>query len=167
MNNPVHHIAGGGFCYPNEKIKRAEGSHRLVLIAGGVGINPIVSITREIDKAGHSAKKVSLLFSAKSRDELIFRGDIEDICERRRDTFEASYFVTGDGGGNARARGDETGRVFYARIDASHLSVALGDDDVSGVFCYVCGPNSLTEDCVAALMKLGVPKENVFYELWW
>ena len=159
----ILHISGGGFCYPNERIKRTEGSHRLVLIAGGVGINPIVSIMREIDRAGHSAEKVSLLFSAKSRDELIFRRDIDDICERSPDTFTASYFVTGD-----VRNDDETGRVFYTRIDGGHLSEALGSgDDGNDVFCYICGPNSMTKECAAALIKLGVPKENVFYELWW
>ena len=118
---------------------------------------------REIDRAGHSAGKASLLFSAKKADELIFRRDIEDICERRPDTFTANYFVTGD-----VRNDDETGRVFYTRIDGGHLSKALGSgDDVSEVFCYICGPNSMTKECVAALIKLGVPKENVFYELWW
>ena len=80
--------------------------------------------------------------------------------------FTASYFVTGN---NARGDDDETERVFYMRIDEGHLSRALGfgGGGVSDVFCYVCGPNSMTEDCAAALVKLGVPKDNVFYELWW
>ena len=124
-----------------------------------------MSIIREIDKGDHnSAEKVSLLFSAKSRDELIFRRDIEDICERRPDTFTARYFVTG---GEARDD-DDTRRAFGKRIDSDDLSSALGGGgDMSSVFCYICGPNPMTKDCAAALIQLGVPKDNVFYELWW
>ena len=162
--------SGGGFCYPNEKTRSAGNNHRLILIAGGVGINPIVSIMREIDRASYTPQKVSLLYSAKSREELIFRDDIDDICERRAETFTANYFVTGD---DKRAEEGET-KVICSRIDAGHLAraLALSDDDgittrESGTFCYICGPNSLTEDSVAALTSLGVPKENVFYELWW
>ena len=162
--------SGGGFCYPNEKTRSAGSSHRLILIAGGVGINPIVSIMKEIDRADCAPKKVSLLYSAKRIDELIFRDDIDDICERRVETFTANYFVTGN---DERTEEEEERKVICSRIDAGHLAraLALGDDGAgtreSDVFCYVCGPNSLTEDSVAALTTLGVPKENVFYELWW
>ena len=68
---------------------------------------------REIDRAGHSAEKVSLLFSAKSRDELIFRRDIDDICERSPDTFAASYFVTGN---NATRLPDGYSQIFRSYV---------------------------------------------------
>jgi ferredoxin-NADP reductase len=51
----------------------------LLLIAGGVGINPVYSIINEVsdlnkeDNSSRFSGKVKLLFSAKTTDELVFK----------------------------------------------------------------------------------------------
>ena len=70
---------GGDFFY---NPSYTDPSRDLLLIAGGVGANPIVSIFRHAaylhkncsnDKSLHKPGKVHMLFSAKSKEELIFK----------------------------------------------------------------------------------------------
>lgn len=51
---------------------------KVLLIAGGVGINPIASIIQYIEHStnaglSHAESRVRLLYSAKTEDELIFK----------------------------------------------------------------------------------------------
>jgi len=41
-----HQILGGDFCYPNDKVVLPD--HNLLLVAGGIGINPIFCILQHL-----------------------------------------------------------------------------------------------------------------------
>ena len=65
---------GGDFFYPPEPPVCA---HSLLLVAGGVGINPLASILHYVaeckDRQEQSPEKVQLLYSAKTTQELIYK----------------------------------------------------------------------------------------------
>lgn len=73
MGSEVSVRVGGDFYYDPAAV---SSNQCLLLIAGGVGINPLISILRHIadlqQQSTESPTKAYLLYSAKSADELIF-----------------------------------------------------------------------------------------------
>ena len=63
---------GGNFYFDP---RPGDSSHDLLLIAGGVGINPIYSIVRHVADISQyqPTGKTVLLFSAKNQDELLYK----------------------------------------------------------------------------------------------
>ena len=150
---------GGDFYYPLDDLTE---SHSLLLIGGGVGINPLYSVLQHSADlvaagAGPAPSQVSLLYSAARAEELIFRADIEKQCGEL-DTFQAEFFVT-------RERGEE-GEVNYRRITKADLEKVLGGRE-ERTLCYLCGPPAMVDQVRAWLTQLNVSQENIRYELWW
>ncbi len=138
----------GDFHYTGEE------SHPLALIAGGIGITPIASIIRYIDKTGLRVP-TTLVYSASSPSELLFREEFEAMADRDR-KFRTYLTVTRPHteswhGGTGRI---DAAALLEAGIDASHQ-------------CYICGPPEMIRAMLAALKEIGVPEERLRYEQWW
>ena len=162
-DNPVtdylHHCAkvgdvliveggSGDFHYTGDE------SHPLVLIAGGIGITPIASIIRYIDK---SALRVptTLMYSASAPSELLFRHEFEAI-EARNSNFRTQFTVT--------RPHTEPWDGYIGRIDTSTLRDAGVN---ANTLCYICGPPEMIQTILAALKEIGVPEERLRFEQWW
>ena len=144
---------GGDFYYPLDDL---DETHSVLLIGGGVGINPLYSIFQHSAElvsagAGPAPAQVSLLYSAARAEELIFRPHIEEQC-RQLSTFQAEFFVTREG-----AEGEDGG-VKYRRITKA---------DIERTICYLCGPPDMVEQVKAWLLQLNISEDNIRYELWW
>ena len=140
------HIDGGqGHTY----YTRSMGD-RLVLIAAGIGITPIISILRYVDEAGDI--QATLLYSASIPQELLYLDEIEAI-QRRNTRIRAHLFTT------------QTRTMHrHGRIDEAALrELAL----TPGALYYVSGPKEMITDTVEALKRLGVNEANIKYEVWW
>jgi len=123
---------------------------RLVLVAAGIGITPIISILRYADEARDV--HATLLYSAVTAAELLYLNEIETI-QRHNPLIKAHFFVTCE---ETRHR---SGRIGEAALrELAHDPAALH---------YVSGPREMTLDTVAALKRLGVDEANIRYELWW
>ena len=151
---------GGDFHYPNRMTNGATKGHNLLLVAGGVGVNPLASIfTHAAADAQTAGGQVKLLYSAKTKDELIFRDRLDDIAKRK--DFQVKYFVT---------REETDNDICHGRITPDHLRnevVALASSNHLPTFCYICGPTTFIQDTNRALLALNMPKSNIFFELWW
>jgi ferredoxin-NADP reductase len=116
------------------------------------------------DEGNHQRpNKVSLLFSAKTEAELLFRDEIDAACTERKG-LSATYFVTGDNDASI------SNGVVKSRITAVHLRKHishLNSDPDAELFCFLCGPNEMIKSLKVELADLGVSAENMFYELWW
>lgn len=132
----------------------SDDSHPLALIAGGIGITPIASIVRFMDKSAPDVP-ATLLYSASTPAELLFRGEFEAIAARNPQ-FRKYFTVTR----SARELWD--GNV--GRIDADML---LGAGVDGSTRCYICGPPAMIRDIADALRGIGVPDERIIYEQWW
>lgn len=96
LDSQVHVRVGGDFYFD----LASENNNDLLLIAGGVGINPLCSILNHV--ADLSAEnqtndkflgRVKILYSASSLDELIFKEHIEGMHSNIR----SQFFVTREG----------------------------------------------------------------------
>ena len=126
----------------------------LALIAGGIGITPIASIVRFIDKM---ALKVpcTLVYSASAPSELLFRDEFAAIA-KRNPLFRARFSVT--------RPHDEPWDGCTGRIDAAALRRAGVDADS---VCYLCGPPQMIRDALSAVKAIGVPEHHIRFEKWW
>jgi len=114
----------------------------LLLLAGGSGIAPLRAMVRHRAAAGSRAA-TRLLYSARSAQEIIYRGELDalgDAALAVSITLTRSWPPDWPGG-----RG---------RIDDERLrSVAFAPDEQALV--YVCGPNGFVEAAAGGLVRLG------------
>ena len=117
----------------------------LVLIAGGSGVAPFISMLRHRASAGHP-HPAALVYSSRSFDEIIYREELDALAHA-----DASLRVVHT---LTRARPD--GWAGYTRrIDAAMLG-ELGIPALQGANVFICGPTGMVEGAAQALIGLGV-----------
>jgi ferredoxin-NADP reductase len=113
----------------------------LLLVAGGSGIVPLRAILRQREHSG-SDVPVKLLYSARTRSELIYRDELDSY----HDGVEIIYTLT---------REQPAGRAGYTRrVDRALLAEtawAAGKNPLA----FVCGPTSFVETVAGGLVGLG------------
>jgi ferredoxin-NADP reductase len=126
----------------------------LVLIAGGIGITPLISILRYVDQS-HLENPVELIYSASQPSELLFREEIQAIADRNTG-IRCAFTVSRPQGGAW------DGRV--GRIDLELLREHAPTQDS---LYYVCGPPSFQDDLSVLVSNLGVEASMIRAERWW
>jgi ferredoxin-NADP reductase len=130
-----------------------EMSDNVVLIGGGVGVTPLLSIFRHVRDA-HLATCVHLLYSVSDSREILFRDEL-DAAVRSHDNLHVSITVT---------QPDPDWHGLTGRIDPVKLHALDVPDDT---LYYLCGPKGMVEDMSALLHDLGVPMSRIIFEKWW
>ena len=122
----------------------------LLLIAGGSGIVPLMSILRHRTNASPEVEAV-LLYSSRSAEDIIYKDELDAA-----DSEDSRVSVV-----HALTRSQPDGFRGYARrIDKSMLAEVLSNTpDMPNA--YVCGPTPLVEAVANALVELGIPAERV------
>jgi ferredoxin-NADP reductase len=122
----------------------------LLLVAGGSGVVPLMSMIRQRQAAG-STIPTRLLFSSRHYDEIIYRDELDRVGGRG-DGIEVIHTLT---------RSQPPVWSGYARrIDERMLGEVLQPLGVAARV-YICGPSSLVETAANALVRLGLPPANV------
>jgi len=163
--------AGGDFYW--DPVRDGPSTEHLLLVAGGLGINPLYAMAQEAlaasaaggDEAaadGSRLRRVTLLYSAGRPAELAFRGHLEELA-RQDPRLQLRLAAT-----RPEAEDEWAGRT--GRIDAAELRSALDEAAVphEGVLAYVCGPPAMTDELVEVLRtELGLSEGRVRFEKWW
>lgn len=108
-----------------------------VLVAGGIGITPIVSMAAELSAMGRPFR---LVYAGRSRDHLAFLSEVEALC-----------------GSRLIVHGDDTAGVF----DMPALMASLGPS----ASLYVCGPARMIETAIDTAAALGWEKGRLHFEI--
>ena len=116
----------------------AIGATRHVLIAGGIGITPILSMARALRAAG---QPFELHYAARSPETMALRDAVEAACGK-------TAHLCFDGGDPAK--GLDLERVVGRPEQGRHI--------------YVCGPKGMIEAVLATAKRGGWPPANVHYE---
>jgi ferredoxin-NADP reductase len=103
---------------------------RIVLISGGSGITPVLSMLRTLTDEGHRGEIVFLHY-ARSAADLLYAGDLHRIATRHPNVTLLRCFTRGDDG------------ELTGRFGLDHLRRALPQDGDAAAF--VCGPGGLVE----------------------
>jgi len=135
----------GQFVYP------AGDDRPLALIAGGIGITPLLSMVRHAASCD-PARPVTLFYSARREDDLAFRSELRVLAERHP---HIRIVLT-------LTRPTDATRLRTGRIDADLLGQFV-PSPAHTIFC-LCGPGPMIVDTRQVLATLGVPAAQVRYE---
>ena len=130
-----------------------EMSDNVVLIGGGVGITPLLSIFRHVRDA-RLPTQAHLVYSVSDSREILFREELE-AAVRAHDNLHLSITVT---------QPDPRWHGLTGRIDPVKLHALDVPDDT---LYYLCGPKGMVEDMSTLLHDLGVPMNRIIFEKWW
>jgi ferredoxin-NADP reductase len=127
----------------------SEDGGPLLLVAGGSGIVPLMSMLRYRAATG-STVPAALLYSSRAWEEIIYRDELERLGADP--TLRVVHTLT---------RSHPEGWNGYTRrIDAAMLAEVAGPAS-DGALAYVCGPTQLVENVAADLVALGYPPARV------
>jgi vanillate O-demethylase ferredoxin subunit len=123
---------------PKNDFPLSPQARRVLLVAGGIGVTPLLSMATELRAAG---RDVRMVYAGRSRGQLAYLPQLEALL----------------GDALAVHADDEAGRPLDV---AALLAGCAGDEQV-----YVCGPKPLLDAVLALAASLGWPKDRVRFEL--
>ncbi|MGZ3679791.1 MAG: ferredoxin reductase [Ktedonobacterales bacterium] len=129
---------------------RPEEGGPLLLVAGGSGIAPLMAMLR-LRAAVQSPVPVSLLYSSRAYDEIIYREELDRLAAAD-DDLDVVYTLT---------RSQPAGWQRYSRqIDRAMLQEVVWMPEERPL-TFVCGPTSLVESVATLCVELGYAPERV------
>jgi predicted ferric reductase len=129
-----------------------EAAGQLLLVAGGIGITPNMSILRTMADLS-DGRPVTLVYGNNDWETIVFREELERLA------IDLDLTVI-----HVLAHGHEGWEGDTGFITTEILRRGL-PDDLSGVQCYVCGPPPMMAAVERALIDAGVPPRQVHSEL--
>lgn len=124
----------------------------IALIAGGVGIAPLVSIARQL-QADHDKRPLVIVYGNRVAEQIVYQGELQDLTKR-----PGSQLV------HVVSEPRPDWRGLTGVIDADTLGRVFGSRDVSGWLFLVCGPPVMLEVVETALKNLDVPAQQIVSE---
>jgi CDP-4-dehydro-6-deoxyglucose reductase, E3 len=125
----------------------------ILMIAGGSGLAPILSMLRKLLAGGH-AGRIDLLFSVRTAEEVFALGELVAL-ERRHANFRLRLFVTRTPGA-ALPEGWQAGRIPAA--------LAHAGDSLGGIKIFIAGSPSFVEACCEAALRCGAGSADITSE---
>ena len=132
----------GTFVYP------AGDDRPLVLLAGGIGITPLVSMLRH-GVATEPSRPIALVYSIRTPEDLAFRDELA-LIGRRHPQVRIGIAVT---------QGPASDRWHRGRITASLVRAYASNLPHS--LAYICGPQPMIDAMKALMTELGVPPPQI------
>jgi predicted ferric reductase len=130
---------------------RTSKTAEVIMIAGGIGITPLLSMLRYM--AGcKDQRKISLIWSNRTPDHIILPKAFEDLTAQLRG-LHVVHVMT-----RAPEHSGEKGR-----LDRRKLKRLLSDCSRSAAV-FVCGPDLMMKDIHACLVSLGFQQNMIFME---
>ncbi|MFY9213036.1 MAG: 2Fe-2S iron-sulfur cluster-binding protein [Aestuariivita sp.] len=132
-----------------------KGARKIVLIASGSGITPMVSIASDVlDQGG----EVTVIYGNKRTDTIMFRDALDGLKDRYLDRFTMIHVLSREPQDVAILNGRITGEKVIALGQAGAIDL-IGADGV-----FLCGPGEMIDDVSAALVAADIPKERIHFE---
>lgn len=129
----------------------AAPARALCLIAGGIGIAPVMSVLRHLHATGDS-RPLSLLYGARNHEQLVYADEIRGMAARMG--WEVRLFVDEPPPGWTGHAGPITGQAVHAGLQAP----------AEHCLCLICGPTALMLATERHLIEAGVPMRQIVYE---
>lgn len=127
-------------------------SDAILLIAGGVGITPVMSILRDLtDRAWPG--KIDLVFSVRSSADVIFAEELRFLAARHPNLRTHITVTRGEADNWPGPRGRVTGELLRMLVP-----------DVASRPAFICGPDAMAAATRAELLALGVPAARIVLE---
>ncbi len=134
-----------------------EGRHKnIIMLAGGIGITPFISMARyAVEK--NSSVPMTLLYSCSRPDDIPFIDELIEL-EHERALFRVAYFITkGTHASLQNVRG-ATGRIDDQRLQQ------LTNGKYNNYTYFICGPKQFSNALRKSLLRYGTSEERIITE---
>jgi len=124
----------------------------LALIAGGVGITPLISIAETVLRA-EPGSRITLLCGNRREEEIVFRERLATLEAEFKPRLAVRHALEEIPAAWQGARG---------RLDGERVLQLLGEVAADGY--YICGPEPMMQGVCEALGRVGIPRERIHTE---
>lgn len=131
----------------------AEHKRHLVLLAGGSGITPMLSIMKSI-LAKEPESSCTLVYGNRNVESIIFKAELEKLKNSHPNRVSIIHVLE-------HAPSGWQGQVGY--LTKEILQEAISSDDLTKTY-WMCGPEIFMSNAEKFLMELSVPVEAIFKE---
>jgi ferredoxin-NADP reductase len=187
LSSTLHVRVGGTFVFPPPGVLLDDVS-RVIFVAGGVGVNPLVSmltcLVEELEHRSGQRRQMEVIFSYASKmpgsgtlSDVLFLDRVARLVERanalRNQGVQArmSLRLTNsafDKGVALPPSCDERYvNLQQGRLMSQELVNLVQKGDSVGSFVYICGPPEMTDDFTDSLHAAGIDRQRVLTEKWW
>ncbi|OIW29937.1 hypothetical protein CONLIGDRAFT_352250 [Coniochaeta ligniaria NRRL 30616] len=180
LNSEINVRVGGSFVWPPRDIDLSA-LRKAVFVAGGMGINPLISMISFIAEQSNVGFEVEVLYSFKDpggdreADGMLFVERIAQIFAREKLRGNLKLFLTRSEGADACDGPDyvacnEVEVPFQSRRIAVEDITAAAGQDVTAAVVYICGVPAMTDQFVAYLTSKegsNMQPSRVLFEKWW
>ena len=138
---------------------RAKRNSRLLLVGGGSGVVPLMSMLRHRAASGLAESVPAvLLYSSRTENHIIYRGEFGDL-DAADDNAAVLHTLT------RHQPPGWTGRRRRVDIDLMRDALetldALEPTATGETMCYICGPSDFVETVAQYAVELGIVPDNV------
>jgi|TARA_B100001971_G_C18189506_1_gene537741 Na+-transporting NADH:ubiquinone oxidoreductase subunit F len=132
-----------------------EMKNNLILIAGGTGVTPLMSIVR-LANGKKLSNKIKLLYSVKTPEDIIYKDELEKI-KNENSNFDYLATIT-----RPEENDNWTGRT--GRIDKELLKESI--ENIEDSLYFLCGPAEFVKGTIQFLEELGAAKDQIKTDVW-
>jgi len=127
-------------------------AERVVLIAGGIGITPMMSVVRSLTDRGWTGQ-MYLVFSVRKKEDIVFAHELADLQERWKNLHVSITLTNDPDAAWDGARGQITAELLAKLVpDLKHGPVML------------CGPDPMMTGMRKLLVGVGIPDGEIHQE---
>ena len=128
-----------------------------VAFAAGSGITPVISIIKSI-LATDSTSRFTLLYGNKTSGSIIYKDELDSLSEKYKEKLKVVNILTQEDTGNESTNGRVT------KEKAQELLTQYVDMSDPTEF-FLCGPETMINNCSELLAGKGIAKESIHFEL--
>ena len=139
VNTPVR--ITGAYGTLKNMVAQTPSRQPLVLLAGGSGIPPMLSLSHDYLKQG---RQINLIWTAKTTHELVYDQVLADLKAQYPDTFQY--------------------RVHQGRFTVDELQGFLTEGVTNHYVYLLSGPNNMMSQTKKLLRRIGVSGDHVYFE---
>ncbi|MFK7900655.1 MAG: 2Fe-2S iron-sulfur cluster-binding protein [Cyclobacteriaceae bacterium] len=131
----------------------------IVLLGGGSGITPLLSILKTTLKDS-SSSKVSLIYVNKDKESIIFADRIKELEATYRERLNVVHHLDSD---NVKKRKLGIGKktVLLSEDKLNELITGLNIDKSGSTSFFICGPTGMMDVAEKTLINMSFPKETI------
>jgi ferredoxin-NADP reductase len=130
----------------------AHYDRNIVMLAGGIGITPIMSMIRTACQ-NDSSIPITLLYSYRSRHNIPFYDELQNLA-KQNPKLKVIIFATN------KATSPEAPHLLSGRINEHHLREVSGNNYAGSTY-FLCGPIGFLQHTANILKGLGVEEDQI------